>query len=95
MYNFNNNNNYWFSVIGYEGAKNFNVAPNQTVLLIDTQDPYMYMKSCNQMGQASIKTYKIEEMPNNPEKEAENARYAEFNDRLSRIEELIRGQSHE
>lgn len=89
MYNFSQNNNYWSTVNGYEGAKTFNVAPNQTILLIDTQEPYMYMKSASQMGQTTIKTFRIEEMPDNPEKVAENKRYAAFDERLKKIEELL------
>lgn len=89
MYNFSQQNNYWYSVNGYEGAKNFNVAPNQTILLIDTQNPYMYMKSASQMGQTTIKTFRIEEMADNPDKAAENERYAAFDDRLKKIEDLL------
>lgn len=89
MYNFNQQNNYWYSVNGYEGAKNFNVAPNQTVLLVDSQEPFMYMKSANQMGQINIKTFKIQEMSMNPDQLAENEKYAMFDKRLAKIEELL------
>ncbi len=98
MYNFNSNYNYnpnpnmnnnWFTINGYDGARNFNVSPNQTILLIDTQAPYMYMKTANQMGQTSIKTYKIVEMPSNPQEMAENERYSIIDERLRKIEEAL------
>lgn len=97
MYNYNSiQNNYWFSVNGYEDAKNFNVAPNQTVLLIDTQQPFMYMKNANQMGQINIKTFKIEEMPMSPDKMAQNDLFSAFDERLKKIENLLinKGESN-
>ena len=55
----NPNNNMFFNVNGYEGALQFSCLPNQTVLLLDTQNPYLYMKQANQMGQATIKTFML------------------------------------
>lgn len=89
MFNTYNQNNYWYSVNGYEGAKNFQVAPNQTVLLIDNQQPYMYMKTADQIGQITIKTFKVEESATNPEKQAQDERFGLLDERLKHLEELI------
>ena len=53
-------NTYAF-VNGIEGAKSFPMAPNQTVMLMDSDNPIAYMKTSNGMGQASIKYFKLVE----------------------------------
>lgn len=85
----NMNNNSYFNVNGFEGAKNFQIAPNQNVLLIDSLQPYLYFKSSNQMGQVSIKTYKLEELADNPEKLAQNELFKGFDERLKAIEKML------
>ena len=87
------NQNCYYNVNGYEGAKNFQLAPNQSVLLIDTMQPYLYYKSANQMGQITIKTYKLEELADNPEKLAQNELLGAFDARLKAIEEKLNAKS--
>ena len=53
-------NTYAF-VNGIEGAKSFQMAPNQTVLLMDSDNPVAYMKQSNGMGQSTIKYFKLVE----------------------------------
>lgn len=53
-------NTYAF-VNGIEGAKSFPMGPNQTVMLMDSDNPIAYMKQSNAMGQASIKYFKLVE----------------------------------
>ena len=86
---YGNGNNYYYNVNGFEGAKNFQIAPNQSVLLIDTLQPYLYFKSSNQIGQITIKTYKLEELPDNPETMAQNKMFQAFDERLKQIEERL------
>lgn len=53
-------NTYAF-VNGIEGAKAYPMAPNQTVMLMDNDNPIAYMKTSNAMGQASLKYFKLVE----------------------------------
>lgn len=46
-------------VNGIEGAKSYPMAPNQTVMLMDSDNPIAYMKQSNAMGQATIKYFKL------------------------------------
>ncbi len=85
----NGMNNCYYNVNGYDGAKSFQLAPNQSVLLIDTMQPYLYYKSSNQIGQITIKTYKLEELADNPEKLSQNELFKGFDDRLKAIEKML------
>ena len=61
-------NQYAF-VNGIEGAKSFQVIPNQTMLLMDSDNPICYMKQANNMGQSIIRYFKLEEIDENKVKE--------------------------
>lgn len=54
--------NAYYYVNGIEGARQFQLPPNQTALLMDNDNPCLYVKTTNQMGQASIKVFKLEEI---------------------------------
>ena len=54
-------NTYAF-VNGVEGAKSFQVAPNQSVMLMDSEQPIAYKKTANGMGQASIQYFRLTEI---------------------------------
>lgn len=56
-----NANQYYF-VNGIEGAKSFQMQPNQNVLLMDSDYPVCYTKVSNNVGQSSIRYFKIEEI---------------------------------
>lgn len=49
-------------VNGEEGAKEYPVAKGNTVLLLDSQDSYFYMKSVDLTGIVSIRKFKFEEI---------------------------------
>lgn len=51
-----------FWVNGTEGAKAFQMQPNQTIMLMDSENPVVYMKQTNGMGQATLKYYKLTEV---------------------------------
>ena len=53
-------NTYAF-VNGIEGAKAYPMYPNQTVMLMDNDNPIAYMKQSNGMGQATIKYFRLVE----------------------------------
>ena len=51
-------NTYAF-VNGIEGAKSYPMQPNQTVMLMDSDNPIAYMKQSNGMGQSTLKYFKL------------------------------------
>lgn len=54
-------NQYAF-VNGIEGAKSYLMQPNQTVLLMDSDAPMCYMKTSNQLGQSTLRYFKLTEV---------------------------------
>lgn len=54
--------NVYAFVNGLEGAKSYMVQPNQTVLLMDSEQPVCYMKSANAMGQGTLRYFKLKEV---------------------------------
>lgn len=72
--NFNNNNgmnnqmqqqpqaNNYYYVNGLIGAKSFQLQPNQTVMLMDSDSPMCYMKQTNGIGQATLRYFKLVEV---------------------------------
>lgn len=73
--------NSYFYVNGIEGARQFQMAPNQTALLMDNDSPCLYVKSTNQMGQSAIKAFRLEEI------KASSAPVSD--DAISRLEKRI------
>lgn len=57
-------NQYAF-VNGIEGAKSFQLQPNQTILLMDSDNPICYMKTANGVGQSSLRYFKLTEVNEN------------------------------
>ena len=53
-------NTYAF-VNGLEGAKSYIVPANQTVLLMDSEQPVCYMKTANALGQSTLRYFKLTE----------------------------------
>ena len=51
-------NQYAF-VNGLEGAKSFQVQPNQHMMLLDSDNPIIYKKSANSYGQATIEYFQM------------------------------------
>lgn len=54
-------NQYAF-VNGIEGAKAYQMQPNQTVLLMDSEREVCYMKQSNVMGQSTLRYFKLVEV---------------------------------
>lgn len=53
------NNNFYSVVNGLEGAKQYAMLPNQTMLLMDSNKPILYKKTANGLGQTSIECFKM------------------------------------
>lgn len=54
-------NTYAF-VNGLEGAKSYQVPVNQSLLLMDSDQPVCYMKTANALGQATLRCFKLVEV---------------------------------
>lgn len=57
-----NFNNQYAYVNGIEGAKAYLMNPNQTILLMDSDQPIFYLKTSNGLGQASIRIFEFKEV---------------------------------
>lgn len=64
----NNNNqpttqiNQYAFVNGVEGAKAYPVMPNQTMMLMDNDNPIIFMKTANSLGQTTLRYFKMIEI---------------------------------
>ena len=89
-------NQYAF-VNGIEGAKSFQLNPNQTILLMDSDSPVCYMKTSNGVGQSTLRYFKLTEVteadlkaqsiPN--DKSTEYVTKNEFKELSDRFEQLL------
>lgn len=88
--------NVYAFVNGLEGAKSYIVPANQTVLLMDSEQPVCYMKTANALGQGTLRYFKLTEVSesdvrtpislNTPQNNFVTK--DEFNDLVKRIEKL-------
>lgn len=89
--------NQYAIVNGLEGAKAYNMPPNSSMMLMDSSNPYVYMKTTNQMGQASIRCFKLVE-EKIEEIEVSNSPYAtkndfkELNDKIDQLMSKLGGK---
>ena len=70
-------------VMGIEGAKAFFVQPNQTVILRDSQDNYLYEKTADMQGRITMKVYELHDVEQKPH--VEYVTKAEFNELLNKL----------
>lgn len=81
-------------VNGVEGAKSYQVMPNQIVMLLDSDNPIIYKKTANALGQCTIETFRmvpienVEKQPN-----AEYVLKSDFDALVKRIDELTKKES--
>ena len=73
----NNNTNLIF-VNGLEGARGYRIRPQQTMLLVDSTQSRIYLKSTDNLGIEIMNTYSIEEI--------ENKEDTDVDERLNKIE---------
>lgn len=57
-------NQYAF-VNGIEGAKSFQLQPNQSIFLMDSDNPLCYMKTSNSVGQSTLRYFRLTEVSEN------------------------------
>jgi len=90
-------NQYAF-VNGIEGAKSFQMQPNQMVMLLDSDNPIIYKKTSNQYGQATIECFKMVPISENELKGTNvqpNQEYvlkSDFEVLVKRIDELTKAK---
>ena len=81
-------------VNGLEGAKAFFVPPSGRVLLMDSDNPVFYMKTANAMGQTNIRTFKFEEVQDQPAPKVDYVKQSDltvFDVRIKRLEDILSG----
>lgn len=87
------NYNYYYYVNGIDEARNFKMQPNQVALLMDNYKPLLYVKSSNQLGQATIKTFKLEEVVESTDQE--NKRLDNLEQKLNEIMSILGAKKDE
>lgn len=80
------NNVNWVQVTGIDGARNQIVQPNTTVWMMDNNKPCFYVKSVDNMGSASFKAFRFEEIP--PESTQGTNRETNYDNRYVTREEF-------
>lgn len=68
-------------VQGEGGAKSYLVAPNSTVLLMDSDDAVFYLKSADSAGLPTLRTFSYVEIESNQNKQKSKEVQKEFVDR--------------
>jgi hypothetical protein len=68
-------------VSGEVGAKSYLVAPNSTVLLMDSDDAVFYLKSADSAGLPTLRTFSYVEIESNHNKQKSGEAQKEFVDR--------------
>lgn len=85
--------NQYVFVNGIEGAKAYNVVPNQTILLMDNDSPFVYMKTANQLGQTSLRYFKLVETSEEEAKGVKESNYAskaELDEIKAKLDKLLK-----
>ena len=48
------------TVAGLNEARSFNLNPGESIVLIDANDDYFYIKECDEIGKSTTRSYKYE-----------------------------------
>lgn len=81
-------NNQYAYVNGIEGAKAYLMSPNQTMLLMDSDQPIFYLKTSNYLGQANIRIFEFKEVLQNSSNNQSYALKSDLEAIVSRLEAL-------
>lgn len=81
--NYNQPNVLFAYVMGIEGAKAFFVQPNQTVILRDSQDNYLYEKTADMQGRITMRVYELHDVEQKPH--VEYVTKKEFDELVSKL----------
>ena len=95
--------NYYTFVNGLEGAKAYPVVANQSVMLMDQENPVCYMKSADQTGRPTLKCYKLVEIseselikiPVDPNTEMLKSEIVSINKRLDELFDIMKPKDKE
>lgn len=90
-------------VLGLTGAKSFPITPNNTILLMDSEQPQFYIKTADGNGICSLKTYKFEEVvetpqPSQPQPQIDTSMFItreEFNDALKGLAHMDKNKTQQ
>ena len=66
-------------VSGEVGAKSYLVAPNSTVLLMDSDTTRFYLKSADSSGMPTLRIFEYKEVVNQPQNALQSSQTAEIN----------------
>lgn len=84
-------------VQGEVGAKGYQLPPSSTIILMDSENPHFYIKTTDNVGMASLRKFKFEEITNVvPEKQpytagcdyVTKAEFDEFKNKLLNINKI-------
>lgn len=88
-------NNMAFAFVnGFESAKTYQIPYGGSVLLMDTEKPMFYVKSTNQTGQVSLKSYEFKEVQIK-EPTSDFVTKEQFDDLNAKLDRLLKGMNHE
>ena len=93
---YNYNRNIYAFVNGIEGAKAYPMAPNQVVMLMDSDSPLCFKKQSDNTGKASLQCFKLVEISEEelrgiiPSSNETNALQEQISTLNSKIEELTK-----
>lgn len=73
-----NNNSSIIWVQGEAGAKSYLIAPNTSLMLMDSEGDYFYIKSTDNTGMPTLKKFAYNEITNNGSKTVENGSKNDF-----------------
>ena len=85
---YSNNDTNLIFVNGLEGARGYRIRPQQTILLVDSTQSRIYLKSTDNLGIETMKTYSITEVENKETTDVET-RLDKIEYNLTKIMETI------
>lgn len=99
-YNYYPNNNFqrpipnqYVFVNGVDGAKAYQVPAGQSIMLMDNDSTLVFMKTANQLGQTSIRYFKLGEITEDEAKGINNINYvsrSEFDEIKTKLDKLLK-----
>ena len=73
-------------VNGIIGAKAYNIPPNSTFFLIDSDAPFFYVKTSDRNGMCTLKTYEFKEVVEETNPTSQFITRAEFEAKLAALQ---------
>lgn len=84
--------NQYVFVNGIDGAKAYQVPAGQSIMLMDNDSTLVFMKTANQLGQTSIRYFKLGEITEDEARGFNNINYVsrnEFDEMKAKIDKLL------